>query len=187
MPTQDPPVLDSTFEDKLDELISAVTPNVPGFVSDAYDPTDTYAVGEYAIHENILYKCTTAISTPEAWNSTHWTPTNCANELSQLKSSLDDLQSVVTIGSDADFINVLNSMSLYEVKPVFFMSTFIQPWFTTSYQNYGGYMVKHTSTIADAFGIDANVGYAIIFRGTKSGTPATLNVTKQKKVVFTAI
>lgn len=71
MPTQDPPVQDSTFENKLDELISAVTPNVPGFVSDAYDPTDTYAVGDYAIHENILYRCTTAISTPEAWNSAH--------------------------------------------------------------------------------------------------------------------
>ena len=89
MPTQDPPVQDSTFENKLDELISAVTPNVPGFVSDAHDPTDTYAVGDYAIHENILYRCTTAISTPEAWNSAHWTPTNCANELSQLKTDLD--------------------------------------------------------------------------------------------------
>lgn len=50
-------------------------------VSDVYDATSTYAVGDYCIYGNTLYKCTTAISTAEAWNSAHWTATTIATEL----------------------------------------------------------------------------------------------------------
>lgn len=50
-------------------------------VSDAYDPTQTYAVGDYCIYNNTLYRCNTAITTAEAWNSAHWTATSIASEL----------------------------------------------------------------------------------------------------------
>lgn len=40
--------------------------------ADIYESTQTYAVGDYCIHEYILYKCTTAISAPEAWTPAHW-------------------------------------------------------------------------------------------------------------------
>lgn len=50
-------------------------------VSDAYSNSKTYAVGDYCIYENTLYKCTTAITTAEAWNSAHWTATTIATEL----------------------------------------------------------------------------------------------------------
>ena len=51
-------------------------------ITDAYSSSSTYAVGDYCIYENTLYKCTTAISTAEAWNSAHWTATTIATELS---------------------------------------------------------------------------------------------------------
>ena len=41
-----------------------------------YDSTATYAVGDFCIHSDKLYRCTTAISTAEAWNSAHWTEIN---------------------------------------------------------------------------------------------------------------
>lgn len=47
----------------------------------AYSTTATYAVGDYCTHSNKTYRCTTAITTPEAWTAAHWTqvtgrPTN---------------------------------------------------------------------------------------------------------------
>jgi len=51
------------------------------FISDAYDSTQTYAVGDYCIYNNILYRCTTAISTAESFDSTKWSSTSIASEL----------------------------------------------------------------------------------------------------------
>jgi hypothetical protein len=43
----------------------------------AYDDTATYAVGDYVYSSGMfgltIYKCNTAINTPEAWNVNHWT------------------------------------------------------------------------------------------------------------------
>ena len=38
-----------------------------------YDSTKTYALNDKCVHSSTLYKCTTAITTPEAWNASHWT------------------------------------------------------------------------------------------------------------------
>ena len=61
-------------------------------VSDEYSATNTYAVGDYCIHENILYKCKTAITTGEAFDSNKWIQTTCGTEFIELNSNLDDLQ-----------------------------------------------------------------------------------------------
>ena len=42
----------------------------------AYSSSATYAVGDICIYNNKLYRCNTAISTAEAWNSNHWTEIN---------------------------------------------------------------------------------------------------------------
>lgn len=38
-----------------------------------YDSTATYAVGVCCLHDGGVYRCSTAISTAEAWTSGHWT------------------------------------------------------------------------------------------------------------------
>lgn len=38
-----------------------------------YSASSTYAVGDYVYYNNLIYKCNTAISVAEAWDSTHWT------------------------------------------------------------------------------------------------------------------
>ena len=58
-------------------------------VSDEYSATNTYAVGDYCIHENILYKCKTAITTGEAFDSNKWIQTTCGTEFGELNSNLD--------------------------------------------------------------------------------------------------
>ena len=46
----------------------------------AYDPTKTYSVGDRVLYADphgsgnpVEWKCTTAITSPEAWNASHWT------------------------------------------------------------------------------------------------------------------
>ena len=60
-------------------------------VSDEYSATNTYAVGDYCIHENVLYKCKTAITTGEAFDSSKWVQTTCGTEFGELNSNLTDL------------------------------------------------------------------------------------------------
>ena len=61
-------------------------------VSDIYSTSSTYAVGDYCIYGNTLYKCTTAISTAEAWNSGHWTAVSVADEINaRVKKSGDTM------------------------------------------------------------------------------------------------
>ena len=40
-----------------------------------YDATADYALGDLARHEGKTYKCTSAITGGEAWNSSHWADT----------------------------------------------------------------------------------------------------------------
>lgn len=42
-------------------------------IAPAYSASSTYAVGNYVTHGGYLYRCTTAITTAEAWNAAHWT------------------------------------------------------------------------------------------------------------------
>ena len=45
-----------------------------------YSASTTYAVGAHCIYNNLLFKCTTAITVAEAWNATKWTLTTVSNE-----------------------------------------------------------------------------------------------------------
>lgn len=69
-------------------------------ISDEYSSSSAYAKGDYCIHNNTLYKCTTAIgSGGEAWNASHWSATKCDDELSELKGTLDDLVNYLKVVS----------------------------------------------------------------------------------------
>lgn len=61
---------DKTVEGALNELLTYASN-----IADEYDSTATYDVDDFVIHSGVLYKCITAISTPEAWTSAHWTST----------------------------------------------------------------------------------------------------------------
>ena len=47
-------------------------PVVSNAVSD-YAATLTYALNKLVVYDGSIWRCTTAISTPEAWDATHWT------------------------------------------------------------------------------------------------------------------
>lgn len=84
-------LIDNTYtSSEIDAFLSTINSNISNLndtklnktvVTDAYSSSKTYAVGDYCIYENTLYKCTTAIQTTEGWNSAHWTATTIATEL----------------------------------------------------------------------------------------------------------
>ena len=59
-----------------------------GLVSDNFSETDTYDLGDYCIHNNTLYVCINAITTPGPWDLSDWQATNTGLELSSLNSAL---------------------------------------------------------------------------------------------------
>lgn len=61
-------------------------------VAETYSSGSTYAVGDYCIYNNALYRCSTAITTAEAWTAGHWTAVAMANEVSQLNADLNDVE-----------------------------------------------------------------------------------------------
>ena len=110
-------------QDAIDEIVAnadtasediLTLQNVQGY--DEYDETQTYAVGDYAIYNNIVYECTTAVSTAEPFDSTKWTATSIKQiidgvkgDVSQLNSSLDNLKFIrVVVTGTTDSIGVIN-------------------------------------------------------------------------------
>lgn len=67
--------------------IAQVSGNVSGVsqlaytIANVYDSTATYAVGDYAINANTLYKCTTAILVGETFNPSKWTSVKVMDEM----------------------------------------------------------------------------------------------------------
>ncbi len=52
-------------------------------IADVYDSSNTYAVGDYAIYQNTLYKCTTAINVGETFDPAKWTSVKVMSEVGQ--------------------------------------------------------------------------------------------------------
>lgn len=55
-----------------------------------YNATSTYPVGSFVNYDGHIYKCTTAITTAEAWDSTHWTITTIGDALKSLDAQKQD-------------------------------------------------------------------------------------------------
>ena len=65
-------------------------------IAPVYSASSTYAVGDYVLYHNVLYRCMTAITTAEAWTAAHWTAVNVGSELTQYKQGINELEEGVT-------------------------------------------------------------------------------------------
>ncbi len=72
----------------LDEIINAT----------AYSTSSTYAVGDYCFYSSKLYKCITAVTSTEAFDSNKWEETNILDELNNIRDeqAVEDITSSVT-------------------------------------------------------------------------------------------
>lgn len=57
-------------------------------LADTFQTTETYAVGDLVMYNNLLYKCTVAVDTPGAWTgSTNWTRATVEGVIGDLSAS----------------------------------------------------------------------------------------------------
>lgn len=84
-------------------------------VSEAYDSTATYAVGDYCIYQNTLYVCTTAVESAEAFDSTKWTPTSVDEIATTINSNLADYNMFTNIGTTLASNANLNDITTFGI------------------------------------------------------------------------
>lgn len=90
-----------------DSMVAA-TAAANGAIAATYSGSATYKVGDYCIHDGGLYRCTTAITTAEAWNAAHWTATKIGPDVSDLKSAIDIIP-----------VSVLENVGITTVSPLY--------------------------------------------------------------------
>ena len=61
---------------------------IPNVIAEYYNYNSTYNVGDYVMYEDGLWVCTTNISTPEQWNSSHWSMTSITSIIGNIESLL---------------------------------------------------------------------------------------------------
>lgn len=97
-----------------DEISSLV--DLTGYVekialAPLYDDTNTYALGVLVFYGEELYECTTAVTTPEAFDPSKWTPVYLNDLLFEIKTKFDnyvDLTNAQTITGVKTFSNGIN-------------------------------------------------------------------------------
>ena len=77
-------------------VYAAITESLDNTIADAYSSSATYAVDDYCIYNNTLYKCNTAITTAEAWTPAHWTATSITEEFIPTSDVVNNLTSTAT-------------------------------------------------------------------------------------------
>lgn len=87
-----------TIIPSITELINSINAAIAGIPADysmllgsvagTYSASKTYAVGDYVWYNGQLYRCSTAITTAEAWTAAHWTSAVISDDVTGLKSAL---------------------------------------------------------------------------------------------------
>lgn len=64
-------------------------------IAEEYDPTeDHYSIGDYRMHDGLLYRCVVEITEAESWTSSHWKQVQVSGEIGDLKSTIAALSHV---------------------------------------------------------------------------------------------
>ena len=62
----------------------------------AYDSTSTYAVGDLVTYQGVVYECTTAITTPEAFNPSKWEVFNLEALKAEIQAQMNTKAPIIT-------------------------------------------------------------------------------------------
>lgn len=73
-----------------------------------YDARSRYDTGEYVIQQGVMYRCTTPIAVPEAWNAAHWEQITISSEL------IGALKNVITAHFQRNKTYVVGDYVIYD-------------------------------------------------------------------------
>lgn len=85
------------------DAIAAAKAAVLNAMAPAYSPSATYAVGAYVNHNGAIYRCTTAITTAEAWTAGHWAAVPLGADL---EGQVSDLKTQIKYATDTEAIPI---------------------------------------------------------------------------------
>lgn len=121
-------LIDNTYtSSEIDAFLSTINGNISSLndtklnktvVTDAYSSSSTYAVGDYCIYGNTLYKCTTAISTAEEFDSSKWTVASISYEFKRITNELSNKlnsNKVIQENGTASTSNVYSSKAIQNI------------------------------------------------------------------------
>lgn len=118
--------------------------------AEPYVNTRTYAVGEYCIYEKQLYKCTTAVTSAEDFDSDKWTLTNVKTELTELNSSLTNIQSILPqVGTATASITINAGQHMNADVPITIPSGKSVRFVTVLYTPNGSYVLGQVVTVSN--------------------------------------
>jgi hypothetical protein len=146
----------SALEDIADAVAGGGGGSSAGLVSDNFSETDTYDLGDYCIHNNTMYVCINAITTPGPWDLSDWQATNAGLELNSLNSALTP-QSFAFSASSGVNINAGDS-AVYKVgRQIHFniLATLTSAW-TTKYMVVGVLPVGCRPIVSSWLGVGSN-------------------------------
>lgn len=89
------------FDQAVAEAMEQIDSSLDDIVAEDYDSTSTYDKGEYCLYDGKLYICSTAITTAEAWNSSHWTAVTVGEALTDLKQEISQMSGLSSDIKDA--------------------------------------------------------------------------------------
>lgn len=160
-------------------------------ITDQYSASKTYAIGDYCIYNNVMYKCKTAITVVETWNAAHWTQTTITKEMQPVKIT----DYIITSGVVMTTILVYKIGKMVHVEFKVFYGTGItngtgvvltlpvgcRPAAATGWNGTGSALRAPSATYDDSFGIiaqvepDGTVGVANDFGITMFGPNASFD------------
>ena len=107
------PIQDGDYLKRIsfENLKKAAVGDMEGSLAAAYDSTATYAVGDYCIYEGQLYRCTTAITTAEAWTAGHWTAAVLTDDIASDLSAEASTRSTSDNALAADIAEALGDLA----------------------------------------------------------------------------
>lgn len=87
------------------DAIAVAKAAVLNAMAPAYSPLETYAVGAYVNQNGAIYRCTTPITTAEAWTAGHWAAVTLGADLggqvSDLKTQLKSVENALCLNVEA--------------------------------------------------------------------------------------
>ena len=81
--------LDNNLSGRIDDIADEKANN--DIISDAWNASTTYAVGQYCIYNNSLWKCLVQHSGQTPTEGTYWTKVSVANEITNVNNSLNSI------------------------------------------------------------------------------------------------
>jgi hypothetical protein len=80
----------NTNINNINNSINQITPSTL-----EYNNTSTYAVNDYCIYNNTLYRCITDISTAEDFTPAHWISISVTSDLTEINNTIGDINTVL--------------------------------------------------------------------------------------------